>query len=530
MSDLEGASIIEGTTAARGSRSFQAVDPATGQTLEPLFYAASENDLERACQLAVDAFDVYGQTTWKTRAAFLRAIAEGLEASGSAIVDRAHAESALPLPRLQGELGRTCYQLSLFAEVVEEGSWVDARIDTADPTRTPPKPDVRSMRRPLGPVVVFGASNFPLAFSTAGGDTASALAAGNPVIVKAHAAHPGTSELVGRAIAAAVNRSGLPPGTFALLFDDGVTVGQALVKHPAIRAVGFTGSRRGGEALMRLATSRPCPIPIYAEMGSVNPLVIFPGALRERASAIAEGLHASFTLGVGQFCTNPGVVFVAAGAEGDAFVELLAERTRATPAGAMLTTAISTAYVDGVAALRDRGAKRIAGGNAGNYAACGEASLWQVEASRVLDEPRLLDEVFGPNTLVVRYMNVAELDDLIGKLEGQLTATVHALPEELREHEVLLQHLACKAGRLVANQFPTGVDVNDAMVHGGPFPATSDGRSTSVGTHAIERFTRYVAYQNWPDDAFPEELRAANPRKIWRLVNGERTPGPIRQP
>jgi len=272
---------------------------------------------------------------------------------------------------------------------------------------------------------------------------------------------------------------------------------------------------------MRLAASRPDPIPVYAEMGSVNPVVIFPGALRERGVAIAEGLHASFTQGVGQFCTNPGVVFLAAGAEGDAFVEQLADRTRTTPAGTMLTTAISTAYAGGVAALRDRGAQQIAGGNAGNAPASGAASLWQVDASRVIGEPHLLDEVFGPNTLVVRYGNVAELDRLIRQLEGQLTATVHALPEELRENEALLQHLARKAGRLVANQFPTGVEVNHAMVHGGPFPATSDGRSTSVGTHAIERFSRYVAYQNWPDDALPEELRAGNPRGIWRMVNGD---------
>lgn len=521
MSKLEGTSIIGGKSSARRERTFQAVDPATGQTPEPTFYAASEADVERACHLAVDAFEVYGQTPAATRAAFLRAIADGLEADGSAIVERAHAESALPLPRLQGELGRTCHQLRLFAQVVEAGSWVDARIDAADPERKPPKPDVRSMRRPLGPVVVFGASNFPLAFSTAGGDTASALAAGNPVIVKAHPAHPGAGELVARVIAAAVDRTSLPPGTFALLFDDGVTVGQALVMHPAIRAVGFTGSRRGGEALMRLAAGRPDPIPVYAEMGSVNPVVILPGALHERATAIADGLHASFTLGVGQFCTNPGVVFLAAGADGDAFVDLLAERTRATPAGAMLTPAIGKAYADGVAALRDHGAERIAGGNAGTFAACGEASLWQVEASRALSEPHLLEEVFGPNTLLVRYGSVAELDDVIRKLEGQLTATVHALPEELREHEGLLQHLACKAGRLVANQFPTGVEVNHAMVHGGPFPATSDGQSTSVGTHAIERFSRYVAYQNWPDDALPEELRTSNPRGIWRMVNGD---------
>jgi NADP-dependent aldehyde dehydrogenase len=525
MAELQGTSLIGGAPTARGARTFQAVDPVTGQPLAPHFHAATDADVARACELATEAAEAYGRTPSNVRAAFLRAIADGLTAAGETIIARAHAESALPLPRLQGELGRTCAQLRLFADVLDEGSWVDARIDTADPSRTPPKPDVRSLRRPLGPVAVFGASNFPLAFSTAGGDTASALAAGNPVIVKAHPAHPGTSELVAQVIAEAIVRLVLPPGTFALLFDDGITVGQALVRHPAIRAVGFTGSRRGGEALMRLAAQRPDPIPVYAEMGSVNPVILFPSALHERAAAIAEGLHASFTLGVGQFCTNPGVVLVPAGADGDAFAGLLAERTRRTAAGAMLTPGISAAYQEGQTSLGAHGAERLAGGDAGSasIAACGEAALWQVPASRALAEPHLLDEVFGPSTLLVRYDGFGELEQFVQALEGQLTATVHAQPEELREHTALLGQLAGKAGRLVANQFPTGVEVNHAMIHGGPFPATSDGRSTSVGTHAIERFSRYVAYQNWPDDTLPEELRASNPRGIWRLVNGERT-------
>lgn len=503
-------------------RTFQAINPATGERIEPAFAVATEDDVARACVLAGEAFEAYARTPPETRAAFLRAIADGLESGGEEIVARAHAETALSLPRLRSELGRTCGQLRLFASVIEEGSWVDARIDTADPNRTPPKPDVRSMRRPLGPVAVFGASNFPLAFSTAGGDTASALAAGNPVIVKAHPAHPGTSDLVARVIAESIERCALPRGTFALLFDDGIEVGQSLVRHPAIRAVGFTGSRRGGEALMRLAAQRPDPIPVYAEMGSVNPVIVFPDALRERAASIADGLHASFTLGVGQFCTNPGLVLVPAGAEGDAFVDLLTERTRATAAGAMLTPSISTAYRDGQASLAKHGAELVARGSDGTFAANGQAALWQVAAADALAEPSLLEEVFGPSTLVVRYANIAEVERFVQALDGQLTATVHALPDELRNHEQLVAVLATKVGRLVANQFPTGVEVSHAMVHGGPFPATSDGRSTSVGTHAIERFTRYVAYQNWPDDALPAELRDANPRRVWRLVNGER--------
>jgi NADP-dependent aldehyde dehydrogenase len=514
-----------------GARTFQAINPATGERLEPSFPVASEEDVARACALAADAFEAYARATPEARATFLRSIADGLESGGEEIVARAHVETALPLPRLRSELARTSGQLRLFASVIEEGSWVDARIDTlrlssgqaADPNRTPPKPDLRSMRRPIGPVAVFGSSNFPLAFSTAGGDTASALAAGNPVIVKAHPAHPGTSELVARVIGSAIERCALPRGTFALLFDDGIEVGQALVRHPAIRAVGFTGSRRGGEALMRLAELRPEPIPVYAEMGSVNPVIVFPEALRERAASIADGLHASFTLGVGQFCTNPGVVLVPSGSDGDAFVNLLTERTRATAAGAMLTSSISNAYREGQASLAKHGAELVARGGEGSFAASGEAALWQVAAERALDEPGLLEEVFGPSTLVVRYADFAEVEKFVQALDGQLTATVHALPDELRDHAQLVALLSTKAGRLVANQFPTGVEVNHAMVHGGPFPATSDGRSTSVGTHAIERFTRYIAYQNWPEDALPEELCNANPRGIWRLVNGERT-------
>lgn len=523
MKELTGASIIGGREAARGSRVFQAVNPATGEALLPRFRSAADDEVDRACQLATEAFELHARTKPETRAAFLRDIAHALESVSSDIIERAHAETALPHPRLASELARTCRQLRLFADVVEEGSWVDARIDAAHPERTPPAPDVRSMRQPLGPVVVFGAGNFPLAFSTAGGDTASALAAGNPVIVKAHPAHPGTSELAGRAIAGAVERAALPPGTFALLFDDGVTVAQALVRHPAIRAVGFTGSRRGGEALMRIAASRPDPIPVYAEMGSVNPVVILSGALRERAAAIAEGLHASFTLGVGQFCTNPGVVLVPAGAEGDAFVDLLAGRTRATSAGAMLTSSISTAYRGGLDSLREYGAMQIAVGIEGGFSACGEAAVWQVEASRVVENPRLLEEVFGPSTLIVRYRDLADLDRVVRVLEGQLTATLHALPDELRDNEPLVQRLGRRAGRLVFNQFPTGVEVNHAMVHGGPFPATSDGRSTSVGTRAIERFTRLLAFQNCPEEMLPEELRDENPRRIWRLIDGERS-------
>jgi len=500
---------------------FRALDPAAGALLPEDFATASPTEIDRACQAAADAFETFRDTPAAARASLLRAIAQGLEAAADGIIERAHRETALPLARLQSEMGRTCSQLRLFASVLDDGSWVDARIDTADPGRQPiPKPDVRSMRRPLGPVAVFGASNFPLAFSVAGGDTASALAAGNPVIVKAHPAHPGTCERVGRVIAAAVQAAGLPAGTFALLFDAGHEVGKALVQHPQIAAVAFTGSRAGGVALMRLAADRPHPIPVYAEMGSVNPVLILPGALAARGPAIAAGLHASFTLGAGQFCTNPGVVLVEEGAAGDAFLAALAGHATTTAAGTMLTPGICDAYLKGQGRLAALGAERLAQGLEGTAATAATAAVWQVQAEQALAHPELLDEVFGPSTLAVRYRRDT-LETLLRRLEGNLTATLHAEPDELRDAAPLLRLLETKAGRLLINQFPTGVEVCAAMVHGGPFPATSDGRTTSVGTHAIERFTRLVAWQGFPQEALPPELQDANPLGIRRLVNGE---------
>jgi len=528
MSDLQGLSLLGFGRGAPGPRTFHAQNPATGERLEPSYQATEPADVDRACALASQAFEAYSRALASERAAFLRAIAEGLEGAREPIVERCQAETALPPARLQAELGRTTHQLRLMAAVAEEGSWGDARIDTADPDRKPaPRPDVRSMRRALGPVAVFGSSNFPLAFSVAGGDTASALAAGNTVIVKAHPLHPGTSERVGEVVAASARRCGLPEGTFSLLFDDGFTVGESLVRHPLVQAVGFTGSRAGGEALVRLAASRAQPIPVYAEMGSVNPVVVLPGALRERSRALAEGLHASFTLGVGQFCTNPGVVLIEAGAVGDVFEQHLVELTRSTPVGVMLGARIGAAYRRGLERLRGLGATPLSEGATRADVATGQAALWRTDVPAALAAPGLLEEVFGPSTLLVRYRDAADLERLVRSLDGQLTASVHALPEELPTFGSLLRLLAGKAGRVVINQFPTGVEVNHAMVHGGPFPATSDGRSTSVGTRAIERFSRLVAYQNFPQEALPPELQDANPRALWRVINGGRTPGPV---
>jgi len=449
------------------------------------------NAVEAAAR-AGEAFATYRHESGKTKALFLRRIAENLEANGEAIVAAANEETSLPLPRLHSELGRTTGQLRLFAELVEDGSWVDARIDRANPNRKPPKPDLRSMLRPIGAVAVFGASNFPLAFSVAGGDTASALAAGCPVVVKAHPAHLRTSALAAAAIASAV-----PEGVFAMI--EGVEEGIALVQQPAIKAVGFTGSRRGGQAIMDAAAKRPDPIPVYAEMGSINPVFILPGAMRERGATIATGLQASVTVGVGQFCTNPGLVVTSSHS---AFIDELQQRIAATTPAPMLTPGICDAYRAGVERLAaTRGVRTLA-----RVDAASGAALFTTDARTFLGDETLMDEVFGPSTIVVE----CEPSSLLGvarRLEGQLTVTIHGTDDDLVAHRELIDILETKAGRIVFNGFPTGVEVSDAIVHGGPWPATSDGRSSSVGTRAIERWVRAVCWQDCPEAILPEELR-----------------------
>jgi 2,5-dioxopentanoate dehydrogenase len=457
------------------------------------------NDVDNAVRAAFGAFASYSRLSGRRKGELLRAVAARLEANGEAIVTCARSETALGLPRLQGELARTCNQLRMFAALVEEGSWLDARIDHGNI-------DVRSMLRPLGPVAVFGASNFPLAFSVAGGDTASALAAGCPVIVKAHPAHPRTSALAGDAIAGVV-----PEGVFALLFDEGYETGVALVKHPLIKAVGFTGSLRGGRALMDIAAARPDPIPVFAEMGSINPVFILPRAMQERGAEIAAGLHASVTLGVGQFCTNPGLVLTT---HDEKFVGELETRIASTPAATMLTPAIGDAYRAGVTAFASIARRRAF------VDAEGGAALFTTDAENFLAHHELMHEVFGPSTLVVECESRARLLEIARALEGQLTVTIHAAAGEIDEYRDLLEIVETKAGRIVFNGYPTGVEVVPAMVHGGPYPATSDGRSTSVGTRAIERFTRPVAWQNAPDAVLPDELKESNPLGIRRMVDG----------
>jgi alpha-ketoglutaric semialdehyde dehydrogenase len=514
--ELSGVSLIAGRHGDRHDASFRAYQPAAGCAIEPEYYSASDAELDEAVRMATASAPALAATSGADRAALLRAMADGMDRAADALVERAHLETALPRPRLTGEVARTSNQLRLFAEVAAEGSWVMARIDVADPERTPPKPDIRSMLRPLGPVAVFGASNFPLAFSVAGGDTASALAAGNPVIVKAHPAHPGTSEVAGRVLTRAIAECGFPAGTFSLLFDSGTRVGSTLVRHPLMRAVGFTGSFKGGRALMDLAAAREEPIPVYAEMGSVNPVFILPGALRERGESLAAGLHASFTLGGGQFCTKPGLVFL--DTPDPKFLTKLRALTAEVPGFALLSSGIAERYGRG---LRERmGIRRTEGPRAeAGFAA--QTALLETDYAAFVDDPALHEELFGPATLLVTDTTRERMLDAGRALRGHLTATILGTEDDLREYAELVSILETKVGRVIFNGFPTGVEVTHAMVHGGPYPATSDGRSTSVGSQAILRFARPVCYQNLPQYALPEELQDGNPRKILRLWNGK---------
>ncbi len=524
---LLGQHLIGGAPSAEGHATFAGADPTTGASLPPVFREATADEIDRALGAAEAAFEPYRALPPAARAAFLRAVADEIARLGDPLVERAHAETGLPLARLTGERGRTVGQLQLFADLVEDGSWVDARIDPARPERTPlPRPDLRRMLLPLGPVVVFGASNFPLAFSVAGGDTASALAAGCPVVVKAHPAHPGTAELTARAVLRAAEATGMPDGVFSLLHGATAETGQRLVRHPLACAVGFTGSLRAGRALFDAAAARPVPIPVYAEMGSVNPVFLLPSAVARRGELLADGLAGSITLGTGQFCTNPGLVVTRRAPELDGFLDRLGSRVAAAAPGPMLYAGIRDAYDAGVARLRAHPGVRVVGEAAATADPArveGRPVVLATDAGTLREDPRLQEEVFGPSSLVVVADTPEELVEVARALEGQLTATVHGTEEELREHAALLRVLERKVGRLVVNGFPTGVEVGHAMQHGGPYPATTDTRTTSVGSAAVLRFARPVAYQDFPQSALPPELRDRNERGIWRLVDGRLT-------
>jgi alpha-ketoglutaric semialdehyde dehydrogenase len=489
--------------------SFQAVNAATGESMSPPFSAAGDAEVQRACELAWAAFHQFRDLELDARARFLETIADQILALGDELLERGNAETGLPIARLTGERGRTMGQLRLFADELRKGGWLGLRVDPALPERKPlPRSDLRQRKVPLGPVVVFGASNFPLAFSVAGGDTAAALAAGCPVIVKGHSAHPGTSDLVAQAIVAAVKASGLPPGVFSLLNGNSRALGAALVAHPHVKAVGFTGSRAGGRALMKIASERPEPIPVYAEMSSINPVFLLPAALADRAEKLGQDFVGSLTLGVGQFCTNPGLAIALDSAPLERFIAAAGAALGQVAPGVMLTSGIHAAYEKGVQHLLDHDKVSLLARGAesqGKY--CGRGALFSVRARDLLQHADVMNEVFGASSVIVRCSNESEMLEVAEHLEGQLTATLHLTSQDEVLAARLLPIVERKAGRLIANGWPTGVEVAHAMVHGGPFPATSDGRSTSVGTLAIERFLRPVCYQDFPDALLPRALR-----------------------
>jgi len=524
---ISGKLLINGQWIDGQAGTYQAVNPATGEKIEPVLTKATAEQVKEAVASAEAAASVFRRASLAKRAEFLRTCAAEIMALGDSLVERAVAESGLPQGRIEGERARTCGQLNLFADVVEAGDFLDVRIDTALPDRQPmPRPDLRYMNQALGPVVVFGASNFPLAFSVAGGDTASAFAAGCPVLVKGHSSHPGTSELVAQALATAVQKTGLPAGVFSLLMGSGREVGSALVSAPEVKAVGFTGSFGGGMALVKLANERPEPIPVFTEMGSLNPVIMMPKLLENSAEQAAEAFVASLNMGVGQFCTNPGLVLAIESPALDRFISSATDSMTKQPAGVMLNEGIQQAYKNGVAAIScQRGVTKQSVGESheGKPGFCGQPTLMTVSAADFVANPELTEEMFGPASLLIKCKNLEELQNAIASLRGQLTGTIHAAEGELADYDELIDILARRVGRLLINGFPTGVEVCHAMVHGGPFPAASDARFTSVGSAAIYRFLRPICLQNYPQELLPAQLQNSNPLNIWRLVNGERS-------
>lgn len=508
---------------------FQAINPTTNEALEKQFKNTSIEELNDAVVKATLAFSSYRKKDSAAIAAFLEQIAEEIMNLGDQLITVCNQETGLPIGRLQGERGRTVNQLKLFATVVREGSWVDARIDTALPDRLPiPRPDIRHILIPLGPVAVFGASNFPLAFSTAGGDTASALASGCPVIVKGHEAHPHTSALIAAAILKAVATCNMPEGVFTLLQGNSRSLGEALVKHKDIKAVGFTGSFNGGKALFDYANQRSEPIPVYAEMGSTNPVFILPGALKDKAEKIAEGLVASIAMGVGQFCTSPGITFIENGTGLQQFYNTLKGKAATTDSGTMLTPSIKIAYERGLTKLQEikeveeiaLGLKELAVNNS-------TIRIFKTTVENYQKEAFLAEENFGPSSIIIESTSKEQILDAARNLKGHLTATIFGTDEDFENYSELFDILELKVGRVLVNGYPTGVEVCHAMVHGGPFPATTAANSTSVGTGAIKRFVRPVCFQDFPHNKLPKALQNDNPLSLYRIVNGTITNGEI---
>jgi len=517
-----GHNFIAGTRSAAGDKVLKSLNASTGEALTFDFFQATEQEVNQAVEAAHAAFKTYRHTSPEQRALFLESIADELDALGEDFLNTISQETALPIARLQGERGRTSGQMRLFAKVLRRGDFLGARIDTALPERQPlPRPDLRQIKIGIGPVAVFGASNFPLAFSTAGGDTASALAAGCSVVVKAHSGHMATADYVAQAIERAVEKTGMPKGVFNMIY--GNAVGALLVKHPLIQAVGFTGSLKGGRALCDMAAARPQPIPVFAEMSSINPMLMLPEALKNRGDQIAQELADSVVLGCGQFCTNPGLILGIKSPEYTRLIEQLSEIMANKPAQTMLNAGTLNSYVSGLSHLAEHaGIQHLAGQEQQGEQALPQ--LFKADVELLLAGNQLLqEEIFGPTTIVIEVEDKAQLLQALSSMNGQLTTSLIADESDLAEFADVVPVLEEKAGRLLLNGYPTGVEVCDAMVHGGPYPATSDARGTSVGTLAIDRYLRPVCYQNYPQNLLPEALRDENPLNLLRLINGEMT-------
>ena len=526
---ITGKNYIGNELSAEGNKTYSTFDPKLNGATEWNFHEATNDEIDAAVKKADIAFQEYKNFSGSKKAEFLIAIAEEIEGIGDILIDTYTKESGLPEGRSKGERGRTMGQLKAFATLLKEGSWVEATIDTAQPDRQPfPKVDIRKMSFPLGPIAVFGSSNFPLAFSTAGGDTASALAAGCPVIVKSHPMHAGTAELVSSAIIKAAKRTGMPDGVFSNLNSSGIEVGQQLVLHPKVKGVGFTGSIKGGTALYKLANERKEPIPVFAEMGSINPVVALPSALVEKGADWAKQYAGSITLGAGQFCTNPGLILGVKSTSLDGFIDTLGTEIEKLDPSCMLHPNIYNNFEKGKQELSNQGGIDVVAAYETavepNY---GRQKVLTVNGANFLKNPKLHEEVFGPFSIVVRCADANELASVLSKLEGQLTGTILGSTKEIASYANVVDALQSRVGRIIFNGVPTGVEVCPSMQHGGPFPASTDSRFTSVGTAAIKRWVRPVSYQNWPQEALPDALKNDNPLNIMRIVDSEHTSAKI---
>ena len=515
---ITGCNFIGSKKSDDGSKTFNVVNPQSGKRLKPFFYEATKEELKEAALLAKKAFSEYSKTAFSVRAKFLEAIADEILIIGNKLIQRCHIETALPVMRLESERERTVNQLRMFAKLLRDGTWLQASIDKYENT------DIRLTQIPIGPVAVFGASNFPFAFSVVGGDTASALAAGCPVIVKANPSHPGTSEMLAQAILKAIEKQQIPEGTFSMLQGQSHMIGLELVRNPQIKAVGFTGSFKGGNDLYKAANARTEPIPFYAEMGSTNPVFVFPEAMHINMAEIAKTLIDSVTLSVGQFCTKPGLVFLIDDKNTDEFIKLIVKQIEKTPSGTMLGEHVKSGYEKGIKEISTlKGLKLIAKGKLNEGICEANAQLFETTLDIFLENSRLEEEVFGPSTIIVRLKALKDFEKVADHLKGHLTATIYAEKNEIKRNALFIESIQNKAGRIIYNGIPTGVTVYPSMHHGGPFPATTNIRYTSVGTRAIYRFVRPISFQNLPDELLPDELKDGNPLDIYRNYNGKLT-------